>query len=269
MEKSKITIAVDGYAACGKSTLAKALAKKLGYVYVDSGAMYRAVTLYFLDNNIDINDATAVDLALQNIKIHFENIDGKNATFLNDQNVEEAIRSMRVSNFVSPVATISAVRKEMVLLQQQMGAQGGIAMDGRDIGTVVFRDAELKLFLTASIEERTRRRVAELEAKGNTEITIEEVKENLLKRDHIDSTREDSPLCQAEDAIEIDNSYLTPEEQLDFALKLATGEIEKKSAGGMIAEVKKNLLSRNHTDTTLDNDTVYQAHDIIEFTSGK
>jgi len=229
MGNSKITIAVDGYAACGKSTLAKALAQKLGYVYVDSGAMYRAVTLYFLQHEISVEDAPAIDKALRNIYIQFKNVDGENCTFLNGNNVEEEIRSMQVSDFVSPVATISAVRKAMVKLQQLMGIEGGIAMDGRDIGTVVFKDAELKLFLTASIEERTRRRLAELEAKGIIDITEEDVQKNLLQRDHIDSTRADSPLCQAEDAIEIDNSYLTPEEQLQYALELAKEVIEKKS----------------------------------------
>lgn len=231
METSKITIAVDGFAACGKSTLAKALAKELGYVYVDSGAMYRAVTLYFLNNNVDIENASTIQTALENITIHFENVAGQNQTFLNSVNVEKDIRSMRVSNFVSPVATISAVRAAMVQLQQKIGVQGGIAMDGRDIGTVVFKDAELKLFLTASIEERTRRRLAEWSSKGVTDITEEEVAKNLKTRDHIDSTRIDSPLCQAEDAIEIDNSLLTPEEQLSFALSLAIDAIEKKSVG--------------------------------------
>jgi len=231
METSKITIAVDGFAACGKSTLAKALAKELGYVYVDSGAMYRAVTLYFLDHNLGIEDASAVEEALKNIIIHFENVNGQNHTFLNGINVEEAIRSMRVSNFVSPVATISAVRRAMVKLQQEMGAKGGIAMDGRDIGTVVFKTAELKLFLTASIEERTRRRLVEWEGKGITDISAKEVEKNLSTRDHIDSTRADSPLCQAEDAIEIDNSLLTPTEQLEFALQLAKDIIEKKAIG--------------------------------------
>jgi cytidylate kinase len=231
MEKSKITIAVDGYAACGKSTLAKALAKRLGYVYVDSGAMYRAVTLYFLNHDISIEDHEAIDVALQNIHIHFENIDGKNNTFLNDENVEEEVRSMRISNFVSPVATVSAVREKLVEMQHRMGAQGGIAMDGRDIGTVVFKDAELKIFLTASIQERTRRRLMEWEAKGITDITAEEVKQNLLKRDHIDSTRKISPLCQAEDAIEIDNTSLTPDEQLNYALELSMDIITKKVKG--------------------------------------
>lgn len=231
METSKITIAVDGFAACGKSTLAKALAKELGYAYVDSGAMYRAVTLYFLEHKIDIKDPQAVAMALDNINIHFENVDGSNHTFLNGVDVETDIRNMAVSNFVSPVATISAVRKAMVQLQQKLGAQGGIAMDGRDIGTVVFKDAELKLFLTASIAERTRRRLMEWASKGVDDISAEEVEKNLRTRDHIDSTREDSPLCQAEDAIEIDNSLLTPEEQLHFALSLAKEAIEKKFVG--------------------------------------
>lgn len=226
---AKITIAVDGYAACGKSTLAKALAKALDYGYVDSGAMYRAVTLYFLDNNIDLEDKEAVAQALENIKIHFGMVEGMNQTFLNDKNVEQQIRSMRVSEMVSPVATISAVRRKMVALQQKLGAEGGIAMDGRDIGTVVFKDAELKLFLTASIEERTRRRLSEWASKGITNISAEQVQENLLSRDHIDSTREDSPLRQAEDAIEIDNSLLTPEEQLDYAIQLAREAIKEKS----------------------------------------
>jgi len=235
MEISKITIAVDGFAACGKSTLAKALAQELGYVYVDSGAMYRAVTLYFLDRNIGIKNTASVEEALKNITIHFENVNGQNHTFLNGESVEEAIRSMRVSNFVSPVATISAVRRAMVKIQQEMGAKGGIAMDGRDIGTVVFKDAELKLFLTASIEERTRRRLSEWEEKGITDISAKEVEKNLATRDHIDSTRADSPLCQAEDAIEIDNSSLTPTEQLEFALQLSKDIIEKKAIGLVVS----------------------------------
>lgn len=230
MSMAKITIAVDGFAACGKSTLAKALAKALDYGYVDSGAMYRAVTLYFLDHNIDFEDAAAVDQALENIHIQFGLVDGKNRTFLNNKDVEEEIRTLRVSKQVSPVATISAVRRKMVSLQQKLGAEGGIAMDGRDIGTVVFKDAELKLFLTASIEERTQRRLKEWASKGITNISAEEVAENLRSRDHIDSTRADSPLRQAEDAIEIDNSLLTPEEQLSYALRLAKEAIERKIA---------------------------------------
>lgn len=230
MPTAKITIAVDGFAACGKSTLAKALAKALDYGYVDSGAMYRAVTLYFLENEIDLEDKAEVAQALEQIQIHFELVDGKNRTFLNGNDVEEAIRSLEVSNLVSPVATISAVRRKMVALQQALGAEGGIAMDGRDIGTVVFKDAELKLFLTASIEERTQRRLREWADKGITNISADEVAENLRTRDHIDSTRDDSPLRQAEDAIEIDNSLLTPEEQLTYTLGLAREAIERKTA---------------------------------------
>ncbi|MCH2022873.1 MAG: (d)CMP kinase [Saprospiraceae bacterium] len=227
MSISKITIAVDGYAACGKSTLAKSLAKSLDYIYVDSGAMYRAVTLYFLDNNIDINNSLHVEQAIKNIKIHFKNINNNNYTFLNNVNVEDNIRTPQVSDFVSPVATISIVRKAMVRLQQLMGAQGGIVMDGRDIGTVVFKNAELKLFLTASLEERTRRRMLEWELKGIKNITAREVSSNLQKRDHIDSTREDSPLRKANDAIEIDNSDMTPEEQLAFSLDIVENVLRK------------------------------------------
>jgi cytidylate kinase len=227
----KITIAVDGFAACGKSTLAKALANALHYVYVDSGAMYRAVTLYFIDHSIDIQNEEAVQKALADIQIHFEMVEGQNHTFLNNKDVESAIRSMRVSKFVSPVATISAVRKAMVSQQQAMGTKGGIAMDGRDIGTVVFKNAELKLFLTASIEERSKRRMLEWERKNVGHISLEEVAQNLKSRDHIDSTRADSPLCQAEDAVVIDNSQLSPTEQLAFALDLAKQEIEKKLPG--------------------------------------
>ncbi len=228
MDTPKITIAVDGFAACGKSTLAKALAKELNYVYADSGAMYRAVTLYFLNHGISIDQKEAVQKALTNIEIHFENINGENQTFLNGVNVETEIRSMRVSDFVSPVATISAVRRALVKLQQEMGKNGGIAMDGRDIGTVVFQDAELKLFLTASLEERTRRRLEELRSKGINEYTAQDVADNLQKRDNIDSSREDSPLQQATDAIEIDNSSLTPSEQLEYTLNLANHIIAKK-----------------------------------------
>lgn len=226
---NKIVIAIDGYAACGKSTLAKDLAKSLNYAYVDSGAMYRAVTVYFLNNDVNIEDEAAVALALSNIQIHFENIAGKNHTFLNQKDVEEEIRTMHVSDFVSPVSTVSAVRRAMVKQQQAMGTTKGVVMDGRDIGTVVFKDAELKLFLTASPKVRTERRLAELKAKGVSNLSFEQVQKNLLDRDRIDSTRKDSPLCQAEDAIVIDNSSLSPAEQLARALKLAKAEIEKKT----------------------------------------
>ncbi len=224
-DMSKITIAIDGLSSCGKSTLAKALAKRLGYVYGDSGAMYRAVTLYFLDNDLDWNNEDDVKLGLSKIKIHFENIDGKNTTFLNGKNVEDDIRTMRVSDSVSPVATISTIRKQMVAMQQAMGENGGIVMDGRDIGTVVFPKAELKLFVTASAEVRTQRRYEELLAKG-WNVDFEEIKMNLLERDRIDSSREDSPLMKADDAVELDNSRLDQQEQLNIALELAHAVLE-------------------------------------------
>ncbi len=225
----RITIAVDGFAACGKSTLAKALAKNLGYIYIDSGAMYRAVTLYFLDNSVDINNSVSVATALENLSIAFKNVDGQNHTFLNGQDVEKEIRAMRVSDFVSPVSTISSVRRFLVACQKEMGVQKGIVMDGRDIGTVVFPDAELKLFMTASQEVRTKRRLLELESKGIFDYTFEQVQKNLTERDHIDSTRSDSPLKKADDAIIIDNSELSTEQQLNLALSLASEVIEKKS----------------------------------------
>ncbi len=234
MNRKNITIAVDGFAACGKSTLAKALAKSLNYAYVDSGAMYRAVTLHFLQSETDIQNPKDVEMALNDCHIHFELVDGNNHTFLNDIDVEKEIRSMRVSDFVSPVATISMVRRAMVKQQQQMGRDGGIAMDGRDIGTVVFKEAELKLFLTASIEERTRRRLLELEMKGIHEFNAQQVEENLRTRDHIDSTRGDSPLQKAEDAIELDNSLLNPDQQLSIAIKLARAAIQKKTASLLV-----------------------------------
>jgi len=215
----QITIAIDGHSSCGKSTLAKALAKKLGYVYVDSGAMYRAVTLYFIQNEVDIKDEEAVKLALLDIDISFKNLNGKNTTFLNEVNVEDRIRSMEVSDFVSPVATLSIVRRIVVKQQRDLGKEKGIVMDGRDIGTVVFKDAELKIFLTASPNVRTQRRYDELIAKGQ-QVSKKEVRENLLRRDHIDSTRADSPLRKADDAIEIDNSDLTEVDQLKKALAL-------------------------------------------------
>ena len=226
---NKITIAVDGFAACGKSTLAKALARELGYIYIDSGAMYRAVTLYFLNHSVDIDNTDAVAVALKNISIAFKNIEGNNHTFLNGQDVEKEIRAMRVSDFVSPVSTISAVRRFLVACQKEMGNQKGIVMDGRDIGTVVFPDAELKLFMTASQDVRTKRRLLELESKGIFDYSYEQIQNNLSERDRIDSTRADSPLKKAEDAIVVDNSELSTEQQLELALSLANQIIEKKS----------------------------------------
>lgn len=217
----KIVIAIDGFSSCGKSTLAKDLAAKIGFAYIDSGAMYRAVTYYFLTNGIDINDHGQVQKALENINIRFKRVsDGSNATYLNGENVEFDIRKMEVSSRVSEVAAIPEVRKKLVEQQREMGVDKGIIMDGRDIGTVVFPHAELKIFLTADVDVRVDRRYRELLEK-KLDITKEAVKENLEKRDLIDSTRDDSPLRQAEDAILIDNSHLSPEQQLERSLALA------------------------------------------------
>ncbi len=222
----RIIIAIDGHSACGKSTLAKGLAKSLHYAYLDSGAMYRAVTLYFIDNQIDYNAPAAVEEALQHIEIHFERIDGQNRTFLNGRDVERDIREMRVSEHVSPVSAISAVRRAMVQQQQAMGKRRGIVADGRDIGTVVFPDAELKIFLMADADVRTSRRHLELAAKG-IDADWNEIQQNLLERDRIDSSRADSPLRKADDAVVIDNTLLSEEQQLEKALTLAKERIEQ------------------------------------------
>jgi cytidylate kinase len=216
----KIIVAIDGYSSCGKSTIAKGLAKKLDYIFIDTGAMYRATTLYFLENNVDANDAKAVQEALSQIKIHFEKTEDKLFTFLNEINVEDSIRMMKVSENVSIVAAISAVRRAMVAQQQEMGKAKGVVLDGRDIGTVVFPNAELKLFITADPDVRAQRRVLELKNKGQ-EVDFEVVKANLLERDFLDANREDSPLRKADDAFEIDTTYLTPSEQLDKVYDLA------------------------------------------------
>lgn len=201
------------------------MAKALHYAYLDSGAMYRAVTLYCLDNGLDYNDAAVVEKMLGEIEIHFERIEGQNHTFLNHHDVERAIRTMQVSEHVSPVSTIPLVRRAMVRQQQAMGRRRGIVADGRDIGTVVFPDAELKIFLTADVDVRTSRRHLELAAKGiDAEWT--EIRQNLLERDRIDSTRADSPLRRADDAVVIDNTLLSEEEQLAKALALARERLE-------------------------------------------
>jgi CMP/dCMP kinase len=220
----RIIIAIDGFSSCGKSTLAKAMAKSLHYAYLDSGAMYRAVTLYFLEHQIDYNNPEAVAEALTQIEIHFERIDGQNRTFLNGRDVERDIREMRISEHVSPVSTISTVRRAMVKQQKAMGKRRAIVADGRDIGTVVFPDAELKIFLIADPDVRTSRRHLELAAKGiDAEWT--DIQHNLLERDRIDSSRADSPLRQADDAVVIDNTLLSEEEQLDKALAMAKEKI--------------------------------------------
>lgn len=216
----RIIVAIDGHSSCGKSTLAKALAKTLHYAYLDTGAMYRAVTLYFLEQQLDYNDPEQIAKGLAEIEIHFERIEGQNRTFLNGRDVEHEIREMRVSEHVSPVSTISAVRRAMVAQQQAMGKRRGIVADGRDIGTVVFPDAELKIFLTADPDVRTSRRHLELAAKG-IDAEWNDIYKNLLERDHIDSTRADSPLKKADDAVVIDNTLLSEEQQLEKALVLA------------------------------------------------
>ncbi len=221
----KINIAIDGHSSCGKSTLAKDLAKELGYVYIDSGAMYRAVALYVLENNIDINDRSKIISSLDHISIAIEYPNGNFLIKLNGTDITDRIKQMDVSSIVSEVAAISEVRKKLVELQQSLGKNKAVVMDGRDISTVVFPEAELKLFVTASIDVRGERRFLELLQKG-TEVDINEVKSNLKHRDHVDSTREDSPLTQTEDAILIDNSYLTREEQLVLAKKLALDLIQ-------------------------------------------
>jgi CMP/dCMP kinase len=222
----KIVIAIDGHSSCGKSTLAKALAKALHYAYGDSGAMYRAVTLFCLENNIDYNDPDAIEHALDMISIHFERLDGQNHTFLNGIDVELQIREMRVNEHVSNIAAISVIRKALVRQQKAMGKRKGIVMDGRDIGTVVFPDAELKIFLTADVDVRTSRRHLELAAK-HIDAEWMDIRANLMERDRIDSTREDSPLAQAATGILIDNSLLSEEEQLEKVYQLAIQVIEE------------------------------------------
>jgi cytidylate kinase len=228
---TKIIIAIDGYSSCGKSTLAKQLAKKIGYHYVDTGAMYRAVTLYLIRNQIDIHHPEMVAEVLPQIKISFglDEQTQQQFTILNGENIENEIRvNPRVAGFVSGVSSISAVRRFLVHQQQEMGNHKGIVMDGRDIGTVVFPKAELKLFVTAEPKIRAQRRFDELAEKGQN-TTFEEVLANLEKRDHMDTTRADSPLMKAEDAIELDNSNLSREEQLAWVLKLVE---ERKTAAG-------------------------------------
>lgn len=215
----KITIAIDGHSSCGKSTMAKKLAKELGYVYVDTGAMYRAITLYALRNNLmsaetkEIN-VEALQTVIKDIKItQSVNAEGKVETYLNGECVEGEIRQMLVSSCVSPISALGFVREQLVACQQAMGENGGIVMDGRDIGTVVFPNAELKIFVTASAEVRAQRRLAELRGKGDETTTFEEVLKNVEERDYIDSHRDVSPLRQADDAKVLDNSELSFEQQ--------------------------------------------------------
>lgn len=215
----KITIAIDGFSSTGKSTIAKALAKQLGYIYVDTGAMYRAVTLFAMNYGLVSShnfDWKALENRLSSITLTFKfNPDlGFAEMFLNGDNVEKEIRTLEVSQLVSKVSAFSSVRRKLVLVQQEMGKYKGIVMDGRDIGTVVFPDAEIKLFMTASADTRAQRRYKELIAKGDV-VSYEEILQNVVERDHLDSTRKDSPLIKADDAIEIDNSDLGLKEQFD------------------------------------------------------
>ena len=226
----KITIAIDGFSSTGKSTLAKQLAKHLGYIYVDTGAMYRAVALFAMQNDfISVNSLDKIGLinSLKNIILEFKfNSDlGFAEMYLNGQNVEKEIRTIEVSGFVSKVAEISEVRSKLVEQQQEMGKNKAIVMDGRDIGTVVFADAELKIFMTASAATRAQRRFDELQQKGDS-VTYEEVLKNVEERDYIDTHREDSPLVMADDAVEIDNSHLTREEQFEAVLDLVNAIVK-------------------------------------------
>ena len=228
--KKQITIAIDGFSSTGKSTLAKQLAQQLGYIYVDTGAMYRAVAYFAMQNQlISVDSFNKVDLVnqLKNIVLEFKfNTElGFAEMYLNGTNVEKAIRTIEVSGYVSKVAEVSEVRAKLVEQQQEMGKNKGIVMDGRDIGTVVFPDAELKIFMTASAVTRAQRRFDELVQKGDS-VSYDEVLKNVEERDYIDTHREDSPLVMAEDAVEIDNSHLTREEQFQAVLELVNGIID-------------------------------------------
>ncbi len=225
MNKKLITIAIDGFSSSGKSTMAKVLAKNIGYAYIDTGAMYRAVTLYCINNNLidgDTVDTEKLQKEIDQIEISFgvNQETGASQTLLNGINVEKEIRDMKVSSKVSIVAAIPFVRHALVKQQQKMGEQKGIVMDGRDIGTVVFPNAEMKVYVDASPETRAQRRYDELKAKGDTTTTYQEVLENVKYRDHLDQTREESPLRKADDAIILDNSHMTPDEQNQWLLDL-------------------------------------------------
>lgn len=229
MNAKKITIAIDGYSSCGKSTLAKALAKKLNYIFIDSGAMYRGVALYCIQNNLSVNgeiNKPELIKQLKNISLSFyknEETD-KADLLLNNINVEHLIRQIEVANIVSKVASIKEVREKLVLEQQEMGKNGGIIMDGRDIGSVVFPNAELKIFVTAKPEIRVERRYLELISKGE-KVSKDEIKNNLEERDYLDTTRSESPLIQSNDAFLLDNSDLNQEEQLNLIYALVLSKM--------------------------------------------
>lgn len=222
----KIVIALDGYSSCGKSTTAKLVAAQLGYAYIDTGAMYRAVTLYFLRHHVSLTNQKEIKEALENIDIdfHYNPKTGRNEVFLNGLNVEDEIRKMYISNQVSEVSVVPEVRHAMVAQQQKMGRKRGVVMDGRDIGTAVFPDAEVKIFMTADVDTRARRRQEELLEKKQL-VNLDEIRENLQKRDHIDSTRKESPLRRAEDAHLLDTSHMTIDEQVEFVMERVASNI--------------------------------------------
>ena len=224
----KIVIALDGYSSCGKSTTAKLVAAALGYAYIDTGAMYRAVTLYFLDHHVSLTNPKEIREALNNIEIefHYNPKTNRNEVFLNGLNVEDEIRKMYISNQVSEVSVVVEVRRAMVAQQQKMGRKRGVVMDGRDIGTAVFPDAEVKIFMTADVDTRAKRRQVELLEKKQL-VNLDEIRENLLKRDLIDSTRAESPLRRADDAALLDTSHMTIDEQVDFVLERVTSALIK------------------------------------------
>ncbi|MBQ2007689.1 MAG: (d)CMP kinase [Alistipes sp.] len=223
----KIVIAIDGFSSCGKSTFAKAIAARLGYIFIDTGAMYRAVTLYALEHGAIVDGKVAEDRVVAllpdvNISFRFNAERGASDAYVNGERVEDKIRSIEVSNMVSHVSSIAQVREKLVAMQQQMGRARGVVMDGRDIGTVVFPDAELKIFMTADAQVRAERRYAELKAKGDN-VTMEEILENVISRDKADMTREISPLRQAEDAVVLDNSHMSVEEQMAWFMERYEG----------------------------------------------
>ncbi|MBC8082292.1 MAG: (d)CMP kinase [Hymenobacter sp.] len=228
----KIVIAIDGYSSCGKSTTAKAVAAELGYAYIDTGAMYRAVTLYLLENDIRFDDLPRVEQALHELHVSFKHNrhTNRNELYLDKVNREDEIRQMRISNSVSEVSGIVAVRHAMVAQQQRMGRKRGLVMDGRDIGTTVFPDAEVKIFMTADVLTRAQRRQEELALKGE-QVPVEEIMENLRKRDHLDSTRTESPLRRAADAVLLDTTHMMIDEQVDFVLERVSAMLFALAAG--------------------------------------
>ena len=230
-DPEKLIIAIDGYSSCGKSTFAKLIAQRLGYIYIDTGSMYRAVTLFALRNNIISEnkfDREGLEDSLEKVNIHFvENVTtGENDTFLNNENVETEIRRMEISKYVSQISQIKSVRYKMVDLQRKMAKNKGLVMDGRDIGTVVFPNADIKIFMTADPEVRVRRRYDELIARGD-KVTLEEIKTNLLKRDKLDTTRKESPLKKAPDAFILDNSNMTFDEEMDWFMGIFNVKTEE------------------------------------------